>query len=361
MSTIPFPNLPAIEKQSCDWVAAMDRGLSESEKSHLENWLEESPLHAETLVKVAATWDLLDVLKPVAQLVPLEQSDASVDTSMQVPDQQASENNTRAKPMALISMAAAVLLCVVALLNWGEFQREVNSDVELATAAYSSHFTTAVGETSLVSLPDGSTVNINTDSKLLVSFEPGARTIVLLRGEAYFDVAKDSANPFSVAAGANKVIAVGTAFNVEISADEEMEVVVTEGRVQLEHGFSKVDLMSEKDGDQMPLYLSNGESIVVSGSGERTSVVKTDNIDAKLAWRAGRLIFEGEPLEFVVEEINRYTALSFEISDPAIRDIPVGGFFKAGDTQQLLWVLEQSFGISSERNGQIIRLSKRKN
>ncbi|MFK7733520.1 MAG: FecR domain-containing protein [Pseudomonadales bacterium] len=362
MTTIQFPNLAEIERKSCDWVAAMDRGLSEREKSSLEDWLEESPLHAETLVKVAATWDLLDLLKPVAQLVPLDQSDAQLTVSRDEAELSAGEVSKSTNHMARISIAAGLFLCLLAILNWSEFTREVSPEVEFVEVAYSSHFSTAVGETSLVNLPDGSTVNLNTDSELSVNFRQGARTIVLKRGEAYFDVAKDEANPFSVAAGANKVTAVGTAFNVEISSDKEMEVVVTEGRVQLEHGYSNaMDAVSEKPIDGTPVFLSNGESIVVSESGERKGVIRTDNVEAKLAWREGQLIFEGEPLELVVEEINRYTMLSFEISDPAIREIPVGGFFKAGDTQQLLWVLEQSFGITSERNGQIISLSLRQN
>ncbi len=61
------------------------------------------------------------------------------------------------------------------------------------------------------------------------------------------------------------------------------------------------------------------------------------------------LIFEGEPLERVVEEISRYTDTEILITDPAIREIRIGGYFRAGEIEALLAVLEESFGINIER------------
>ena len=70
------------------------------------------------------------------------------------------------------------------------------------------------------------------------------------------------------------------------------------------------------------------------------------------------LVFEGNPLDEVVEEISRYTNTEIIISDPEIRNIRVGGYFKTGETDALLTVLEDNFNIHVERiTGNLVYLA----
>jgi len=84
-----------------------------------------------------------------------------------------------------------------------------------------------------VRLPDGSVVTLNTDSLIEVQYTQTERTILLLRGEGHFEVAANEARPFLVCAGDQVVRAVGTAFNVELSATSDVEITVTEGTVTI--------------------------------------------------------------------------------------------------------------------------------
>ena len=71
-------------------------------------------------------------------------------------------------------------------------------------------------------------------------------------------------------------------------------------------------------------------------------------IEVQLGWQRGMLVFDGEPLSSVLLEIGRYTTLTFA-PDDAVRDVRVGGYFRAGDVDGLLVALRESFDIDSRR------------
>ena len=88
-----------------------------------------------------------------------------------------------------------------------------------------------------MTLADGSKLHLNTNSVVTVDFSSTARNIVLLKGEAHFEVAHDTSRPFSVTAGNNTVTAVGTAFNMQYVDDNAFELVVTDGKVLVKDRF----------------------------------------------------------------------------------------------------------------------------
>jgi transmembrane sensor len=98
--------------------------------------------------------------------------------------------------------------------------------------ADSQFYSTDIGEQRPVALADGSTVLLNTDSRLQVEYDAERREVHLLQGEAYFEVAHDSDKPFLVFVGSNIVRAVGTSFTVHIKK-LDIEVIVTEGAVEV--------------------------------------------------------------------------------------------------------------------------------
>ena len=94
---------------------------------------------------------------------------------------------------------------------------------------------TSVGEQKVLSLADGSVIHLNTDSLVLVDFSDSRRDIHLLRGEAHFEVAHDEKRPFIVKVDNNTVTAVGTAFNVQITSANHLELLVTDGKILLQN------------------------------------------------------------------------------------------------------------------------------
>jgi transmembrane sensor len=93
-------------------------------------------------------------------------------------------------------------------------------------------FQTAIGEQAAVGLPDGSSFDLNTNSRVWVDYSKRARVVYLERGEAFFKVAHDPLRPFWVHAGDRRVRAVGTAFNVYLRP-RGAEVTVREGTVNV--------------------------------------------------------------------------------------------------------------------------------
>jgi transmembrane sensor len=211
-------------------------------------------------------------------------------------------------------------------------------------------YETEVGEISTVALSDGSLMQLNTDSQVEVRYSSAERNIRLLRGEAFFDVAKNASKPFVVESGSDRVTAIGTAFGVDATKDTAIEIVVTEGRVKVNR---HLDAKTPKYED---VYLTPGQKLVVRD--DKTEVENDLDTESLLAWREGMVIFQGESLREVVAEIDRYTPLKFRLMDAEIASISVGGFFKTGDLDQLLMVLEQNFGVASQRQGDEIILLK---
>ena len=73
--------------------------------------------------------------------------------------------------------------------------------------------------------------------------------------------------------------------------------------------------------------------------------IPTQELERKLAWRTGYLVFAGDPLSQVIDEISRYTPISIQMANPEMADIRVGGRFKVGELDAMLEVLETSFGL----------------
>ena len=358
--TVRFIDREQAEIRAAQWIASIDRGLTQAEENELNDWLAQSPMHSDVLIQCAAMWDKLDVLSPIAKLLPIEEQDFAVEHS-QTDSGLVSLDQQKARPLWLaFPLAASLLLLLSGVLAYLSFDNVPGSaDDSVVTKLDSALpspvprgkvYQTEVGEISSVSLPDGSELQLNTGSKIRVVFDKRQRHIELLSGEVFFDVAHDTSRPFVVSAGAERVTALGTAFSVDATLGEATEVLVTEGKVRINRQFT------QGQSAYQDVILTPGQKVVINEND--TQVSNGHNVDMLLAWREGMLIFEGESLAEVIREIDRYTPLTFKIMDQKIAAIEVGGFFKTGDMNQLLLILEQNFGVTSYRLGNEVLLSK---
>ncbi|MCZ0953689.1 MAG: FecR domain-containing protein, partial [Rhodospirillaceae bacterium] len=218
-------------------------------------------------------------------------------------------------------------------------------------------YSTSIGEQRTTQLADGSTVMLNTNSRIQVDYSREYRDIQLLRGEAHFTVTESDVIPFRVFAANRRVEAVGTAFAVHLR-ESEVEVTVSEGKVALvSHAPARADATTSGVAPVEALLgtLEAGETVIVADStsdaGKEDFIrrIELPNIDRLLAWREGLLAFSGESLETAVEEIGRYTTVNIEIPDPAVRAIRIGGQFPVGETDAMLSALEENFGLRVQR------------
>lgn len=238
---------------------------------------------------------------------------------------------TRFKPVitALAAAASVALACVALYLGKGVV-------------------TTAPGEQKTLNLPDGTRIELNTATRLVLKYDSVARVVELKAGEAYFSVAHER-RPFVVRAGDHKVIAVGTSFTVrrDPSADDAVTVTLIEGKVAL------VPLSAENILPTMPLpdvtMLSAGERAKVHQNGSAT--VDSPPIDRITAWMGGQLVFDHTPLAEAIAELNRYGTIQLSVANPATGQIKVSGTFRIGDSVSFAHAAAETYNLDLVTKG----------
>jgi len=213
-----------------------------------------------------------------------------------------------------------VIVAVVALCLWLP-TREV--------------YSTEVGDQRVVRLDDGSRVQLNTDTRLRVRFDDGERRVILDQGQALFTVAHDAARPFSVAAGATEITALGTVFDVR-RGPAGVRVTLVEGAVAV---------TDAKAGEARRWRLSPGQQLATSRPDVRPLAVDPA---VATSWSQGRLVFREAPLREAVAEVNRYLPDKIVLADGPVGDVAVNGVFATGDREAFVSAVSDLFGLTAQ-------------
>ena len=333
------------EQAALAWVIRCDRGLNAAEQREFDSWVAANPQHRELFAEFGGMWTVLREAR--AEFIRAETAPAC----NEAPARNGRAAGARTRRFWL-PLAAAAALVFAAMGTWRMTPRPV-------TAA------TAVGAMRTLALPDGSTVELNTDSAVVAAFTAGERRVRLTRGEAYFRVAKDRARPFVVAARGVGVRAVGTEFNVRMRT-EGVEVLVTEGRVRVAPGVAAPAESPREEpaaDDAHPAgsaEVAAGQRVIVpvtAGAARAAPApaaplavasVAADEVQRRLAWHARRLEFSDTSLDEMVAEFNRYHRRKLSVADPALAAMRFGGSFRPDDRAGFVRVLRDNFGIVAE-------------
>jgi transmembrane sensor len=245
--------------------------------------------------------------------------------------------------VAVVAMAAIAVLISQLPRVWigaGESGRSIT-------------YQTGTGGLKDAHLSDGSHITLGGSTELVVNFSAAARSVELIQGEAWFRVAHDPKWPFVVHAGEGDVRAVGTAFLVTRDSDRVV-VTVIEGTVAvtapppmtpssaLTRGAASMPMPP-------PIRVSRGEQVSYSENGIVASVVRTDS-DAATAWIRGRLIFNDEPLDYVIESVNRYSPRHISATTSAGR-LRFSGVILEGEIEEWVHGLPKIFPVDVEERG----------
>lgn len=318
-----FPDRSPIEEEAARWIVRHDEApLTAEERAAFEAWKQASPLHAETFNRLSGHWKDLDLLAALGD------------------SPEAKPLHKRPALWAGIGMAAAAAFAV--LIGVGQFSQPSTAPVQLAAQPGLDVYKTRVGDQQKITLEDGSIVTLNTASRIETRMNGQERTVRLLEGEAYFEVAHDPSRPFRVYAGDGVTVAVGTAFSVRLKKDA-VEVVVSEGKVS----YARV---TDVPAPEPVAYVAAGQTASFSDS-IAIAPVDVAVIDRKLSWTEGRLVFAGDPLSSVVADIARYTDIHFDFASSDLADMRVGGVFQVGEVDDMLDAIETNFGLRVERVG----------
>jgi len=331
---------PLIEQQASDWLERQRAGLDPAAERALAGWLAD-PAHREA-------HDRLSAMAAVFHRARAKGAHTAIVAQL------GARGRSRRRRIAALA-TACVLLSGLAGYRWST---PGGPAPELSVAA-------AGAFTPIQRLPDGSIVELRRGARLAVRFEPAARRVDLLAGEALFRVEQDPARPFVVSAEGVAIRAVGTAFHVRL-APTRVEVLVTEGRVRVEDAVRGGSLLPPAEGGTAgsPL-LTAGQAVVVDLPGAATPApaaavaeLAPEEIRARLAWRTPRFEFDGVALEQAAAKLNEFNRAQIVVADPALGGLRISGSFAPDDPETFVRLVSATFGLRVEARGRELRLSR---
>jgi transmembrane sensor len=337
-----------IEQAAAAWLVRRDREeWNNSDQAELHAWLAASTAHRVAFIRLQAAWQQVGRLKARAAemskngaLLPGDRPGTLLPAKSEAPlsrhenldagvlARSAQRPRTRV-PRMLGASVAAVCLAAAVVVGWTAWSHQGTS------------YRTAIGGIAAISMNDGSTVTLNTNSNIRVALNETERRVDLERGEAFFEVAKDPNRPFIVRVGDQRVIAVGTKFSVRREPNH-LRVIVTEGRVRVED--------SEPHLPADVALISAGGVAVAGAAGVLVQDKSLSDAEEGLSWRQGIVVFRETLLSDAVAEFNRYNTRQIYIEDPALGSMRIGGHFRTHNAEGFVRLLAEAFPIRVEDN-----------
>lgn len=307
------PEMEPAEALAARWFARKRSGeMTPLEAAELEAWLAADAEHRALFDQAEYWWGAAGALRGDPAILKLREEVA--------------RGERRVRPRFLVGGALAASLAVAVLGGWQAMGAGLISPPAVLAGGEQT-FRTAVGQTATVRLRDGSVVTLDTDTVLRARESADRRQVKLLRGQAYFKVAKDKARPFTVAAGDKVVTAVGTAFSVRVQR-KAVEVTLVEGKVRVDEAAPPVAPTPKRP---VSTEMQAGSRLVALE--DKGWVLRPVDTGKATSWLDGQLIFESRPLGEVAAELNRYSDRKIVIADAAVAQTPITGAFATGDVE----------------------------
>lgn len=240
----------------------------------------------------------------------------------------------------IVAAVAVIAVCCVTVWNLSLMSRLQDKDSAFLAEV-------PAGDKAQLTLPDKSTVLLNSESSLSYVYKDGKR-IALLNGEAYFHVSKDKEHPFVVQAGSLNIEVLGTSFNVSSYKENDfVETSLIEGSVRL------FDSRSPSES----FILKPSQKAVYSKDNGKISFHDTDNV-RETAWTENRLMFESEKLGSVFHKIERWYGVKIRLCCPEITNDPISGSFKNEQLPYVMEALKFQYGFDYEITGNTVTINK---
>jgi transmembrane sensor len=392
-----------IYSEASDWLIEFRSGdIDAAGRKEFYNWLHTSPEHMRAYLELAAIWNegialdqsrTFDDRTLMAAIHPEDNITSFparvTDSRSGLPDHSPVRGDGRGASVRVFAIAASILVGALGTWYWYAYARHT--------------YGTSVGEQRMLTLNDGSTIELDSRSRVRVRFSESERDVDLLDGQALFHVAKNSARPFVVYSASTRVRAVGTQFDV-YRKPSATTVTVVEGTVavlpdRLQDSNPRVSAPSGENphlqtrssnaGDRLispPFVLKEGEGARSSGNGEvgpaegtaqqesemllsageqaiitAQATVKQiqPDVSTATAWTRHQLVFRGTSLQQVADEFNRYNQRHLVIHDPQIGDLKVTGIFSSTDPASFIRFLEARADIVVTQEGDEILVARK--
>lgn len=347
-----------IREEASEWFVAFCEGqVDAAGREAFDRWLRTSPEHVRAYLRISALWESADLLAKgrridADELVKRANADHNVVALARIEsdsdDVDAAPRASEGRSKAHVRMAAClVLFCAMGAgsLFWWRLP---------------PRYVTGPAEQRMVQLSDGSTIQLNAQSRIEIHFSAAERDVDLIEGQALFSVARNPARPFVVRSNGTQIRAVGTQFDV-YRKRRGTTVTVVEGRVAIVGPSPALVSPSSMTGASSqsgpPVFVTAGEQASVTPQ-EPARASRAD-VAAATAWTRGELVFQSTPLRDVVEELNRTSSRRLVIEDTTLLNYHISGVFPYADPAGLDGFLKQRFGVVVEETDQEIHVRRR--
>ncbi|HEY5239058.1 MAG TPA: FecR domain-containing protein, partial [Rhizomicrobium sp.] len=309
-----MPDAKEIRARASDWVVErrVPENWSEDTQAEFDAWLSESPAHLVAYLRLDAAWNRTERLAAL-------RTDAG----------EIAEGEKKSRPALRWRVMSVLALIAVAAAASAIFLLGSNEKT----------YSTQVGGHQMVTLADGSQIELNTNTTIRVAEGANGRIVTLDSGEAYFQVRHDAAHPFVVMAGDHRLLDLGTKFLVRNDADR-LEVALMEGRVRLQQAEAASRAVMLTPGD---VAVATTKSIAVTRN--------TAQVQIELSWRRGMLIFKHTSLASAAAEFNRYNRQKLIVADAASARLTINGTFRTIDVDAFVDVAQDILHLRVERLG----------
>lgn len=320
------------EERAAAWCLRIaERPLTSAEQDDFDEWLAADERHAQCFEQMVAVWQCTDAIAELPGFLSLRAKALMMMENARNNDERPLRSLTRRHAFAALTAFALTA-------GGGAWYWAKSPDV----------YATAVGERRTVRLDDGSSVSLDAASRMLVSFTDERRAVTLEHGRAKFDVAKDPLRPFTVTAGSQSVVAVGTSFSVELLRNQ-LRVLLFEGQVAVVPRAVAANVKVRRPAPATTQLVPGQELVADLSSG--TAEVLPVEAERSLGWEGGRVDFVDMPLAGAVERINRYAASPIVLGDAAAGRHIVNGVFDAGDTDSFVRGVTSLYPLSARQEG----------
>ncbi|AJC22315.1 FecR family protein [Pandoraea pulmonicola] len=328
-----MPASERIREEAALWFTRAHSGeFSDADRASRDAWLSADPLHRAEYAALDRVWQAAAAV-PAARLRALaEAGTESAGVGASAPRRSAANRWIAIACVCVLGVALGATM----LPSITPLPEEVAQLAPSSTAlAQVDEISTRPGEKRRVTLADGTVVELNTRTRLQVSYTHAQRNVTLLDGEAMFSVAHDASRPFVVDAGVGRVTVTGTRFDVRRIA-KNLAVVVESGSVKVEG----VPVRTGTAPAKAPALLTKGLGTTVRPDGAVASVSPV-NLSTALAWRDGKLVFQNATLADVVNEVSLYRQSPVVVANDAVGQLRLTSVFSTDNTDELLAALPQ--------------------
>jgi transmembrane sensor len=320
-----------IDDAACDWATKALRDLSPSEQEELDAWLTGDPRRLGAFVRAQAAWIHSERATALGSMPgPAGTQGAE---ALDFTGGETRGPSRRALIMGAGALAASVVGGVLILDRPNTIQ-------------------TGVGELRQLTLAGGSTLTLDTDTRVKIATGSRDRRLELVHGKVFLNILS-AGRPLTLSVGGLAMEMAWGAFGLEALGQAPVEAFVTSGQLAISQarglwGRSQAITIPANRTFTLPV----GANLMMAA----IRSINSDDVDKLLAWRDGMLSFGDEALATAVRAFDRYGPIRIVIADPQLAQQKITGLFKANDPNGFATAIASSFGAAVVRDGNVLKI-----